>query len=271
MRLHAYAIYYALFLEVLCHLIDSSKLAVHVLVIVVVIELAALGSILPCIGESVLNEGIVTIDLHPGRKSLSLLTGAWFAGLSILHPCLIDHIAGIEFDVGILLGEHGKVVPDIVLHADIHLFGRYPLPLVVIAFLEEPCGGLGVPYESVDTHGDTVLAAVIEQGLCLVEIHLRILIISGILEHGDAGALVKHIIGLHLIAYGHAVIEMLLCQRHSILRYHIGGCESCSHLEITAEHLTKRRDVFLDLLLFLFFGSHCGLFCLLFLGCSGLL
>ena len=56
MGLHTDAVDDALFLEVLCHFDDGVHLAVHILVVVVVVELAALGGVLSRKGECLFDE-----------------------------------------------------------------------------------------------------------------------------------------------------------------------------------------------------------------------
>ena len=244
MRLHTDTVDQSLCLQIRCHFADGVGLTVNVLVVVVIVQLAALGCILSCELECILNEGVVSEHLYPCGVAVGGVVGACGTGLSAVGPSLIDHVPSVEIHSGILLSQGFHHVLDVVFHTLDHDFLGYPVSVIAEILLEEPVRSLAVPYQGMPSDGNVVVPAVVEQRLCVGQRDLGIGLIPAICLHiGKGSRLVQDEIRLQLVAEGDAFIKVPFHQSHEGLGCQVGGSDSSTDLEVGPVYVCQGSDI----------------------------
>ena len=217
MALHADAVEQTLGVQILAHIINAVALVIPVLVVVVVVQVAAFRSVLSCIGESLLYEAVILVDLHPRRCAVAPagLSGTAVIGCSLLviGYALVADIIGIQVEIRILALDRLEHCLDVILHADIHCALIDPVTVA----LEEEFRHLAVPYEGMTTEAEVVIDRKVHHGCAGIEryidgvvgIHaLERCIRLGLVLALDGGAVLEDVAGDSGILDGAAVEDV---------------------------------------------------------------
>ena len=212
--LHAHTVDIACCCNGLQHLKDVFLLGCLILVIVVIEELYSGRCVLSCELESLLYV-IVTDYLLPVAVSHSPI----ICGSIIYYVPCVDN-------AGVVLLAPVHYLVDVALHSLEHKVSACELAVDIVVLIEEPGRCLRIPYESMTSHRDVVLLAVVKDRLCCIEMDGRCLIVlCGI---SLALSAVKNGIGLQFILRCNGIELSLkkLSERIVLVRHY--RCRRCN-------------------------------------------
>ncbi len=222
-RLHTNRVEQALVIQILAELVDGVKLGAVVFIIIVIAQQAVLGGVLPRGLEGLIDKGLVLIHRDPAG-----FAGRAHRGGGVVGEGLIDHVKGVELELGELVLQHLEEVFHIAVQALVHDLGADDGAVVLEALAEEPAGRLAVPGDDVAAHGDLVVLAELQNGpRVAVEPDGNGHVVPG----GLRGLLIEGVLRLHLVLTGDGV-KLLQGQRLGLGLADLVGRQGGADLEI---------------------------------------